>query len=335
MSKAGLTRKIALSLAIGAACLWLALRKVDFAEVGDALHRFDFRYLALAVLISLLIQVFRAWRWQIELSPLAELRFPLLWQVVSVAYMMINVMPFRLGEPVRPLLLSWKSELSIASIVGNWVFEKMMDAAAMVLFVHITLLVVSGLPEGAQAASWVSLSMFLLLLGLVTGFWLRGESFFDKTIGRVLTDSAANKARAVLVSAREGLQILPDKRLVAVVFAVTLALWFLPILSSYVLILGFGFDVPFEAAFVVFICIGAGTAIPNPPGMVGVFQVAAWAALSLFGVPKADAVAYGILLNALQFTTLVAQGLVALPFVNVNLGRLTREAVEHQPQGGQ
>jgi uncharacterized membrane protein YbhN (UPF0104 family) len=114
---------------------------------------------------------------------------------------------------------------------------------------------------------------------------------------------------------------------------VTIALWSLPILSSFVLMLGFGFDLPFAAALVVFVAIGVGTALPAPPGMVGVFQIASVVALGLFGIPKADALAYGILLNAVQFFTLVAQGLVALPLLGVGLGEITRAALTETERG--
>lgn len=319
--------KVTAGTAIGVFCLWLALRKVDLAEVGAALGDFDRRYLAAAVAVSLAIQVLRAWRWQIELTPLARVPYTLLWQVVSVAYMMINVLPFRLGEPVRPLLLSWKTGLSVPAIVGNWVFEKMMDTAVMVLIVHATLMM-ADLPPWAHRASTMSLVMFTSLLVLVVGFWLRGERFYDRTVARVLSDPASSKLRKVLVAAREGLQILPDRRLVARVFVVTLALWMLPILSSWLLILAFGFDVPVSAAFVVFVCIGLGTALPNPPGMFGVFQIAAVVALGIYGVPEPQAVAYGIVLNAVQFFSLVLQGVVAMPWIGVGLGTITRAAVE-------
>jgi len=322
-----LATKLAISLAVGAICLWLAARRVDVAELRQALAGFHHGFLVPLVAISLLIQVFRAWRWQIELSPLARLPFVLVWEVIAVAYMMINVLPFRLGEPVRPVLLSWKTELSIPAIVGNWVFEKMMDAAAIVFFIHVAL-ITTDLPDWAHDASAVSLTIFAGMVALVVGFWLKGESFVEKTLGRMLPEHACAWTLHVLSSARSGLQILPDKKLVALVFVVTLGLWFLPILSSYVLIVGFGFDLPFSAALVIFVAISVGTALPTPPGMFGVYQIATVVALGLFGVSKAEALAYGIVLNAVQFLTLVAQGLVALPFVGVDVGRLTRAAVE-------
>ncbi len=329
MTRGKLTANIVFSLLLGGACLWLALRRVDTAELGRAFADFDLRYLVPLVAISFAIQIFRAWRWQIELSPLARLPFVLVWQVVAVAYMMINVLPARLGEPVRPLLLAWKTSLTVPAILGNWVFEKLVDAAVMVLFIHITLLI-TDLPPWASKASTASLTVFLLLLALVVGFWLRGPAFFEATVGRLLTARARAACLRVLSSARDGLQILPNRRLVALVFAVSVVLWSLPILSSYVLILAFGLDVPVAAAFVVFVAIGFGTALPNPPGMMGIFQIAAVVGLGLFGVDKTQAVAYGIALNAVQLLTLVFQGLVALPLVGVGLGRITRAAVGQQ-----
>lgn len=327
MTKRHAIGKVAAGTAVGAFCLWLALRKVELSEVTAALGDFDARFLVAAFAVSGAIQVLRAWRWQIELTPIARLPFTLMWQVVSVAYMMINVLPFRLGEPVRPLLLSWKTGIGVPAIVGNWVFEKMMDTAIMVLLVHATLMMVD-LPPWAHRASTGSLVMFSALLVLVVGFWLHGERFYDRTIARLLSEQAGARLRRVLVAARAGLQILPDKRLVATVFLVSLVLWLLPIFSSWLLIQGFGFDIPASAAFVVFVCIGLGTALPNPPGMFGVFQIASVYALGVYDVPKPDAIAYGIVLNAVQFFSLVLQGVLAMPWVGVGLGTITRAAVE-------
>jgi uncharacterized protein (TIRG00374 family) len=324
----GVWTKLAISLLVGAVCLWLAARQVDSSELHTALHRFDARYLVPLVAISLLIQVFRALRWRVELLPLANLPFVLLWEVIATAYMMINVLPFRLGEPVRPILLSWKTGLKIPAIVGNWIFEKMLDTAAMVLFIHLALLL-NDLPHWANDASIFSLGVFATLFVLVIGFWLRGEQFFQATAARALPEPACVWLRGVLESARSGLQILPDRKLVAAAFGLTLAVWSLPIVSSYVMMLGFGFDLPFAAALVVFVAIGVGTALPHPPGMFGVFQIASVVALGMFGVPKAEALAYGILLNAVQFVTLVGQGLVAVALLGVGVGEVTRAAVSH------
>jgi hypothetical protein len=73
--------------------------------------------------------------------------------------MRINVLPFRLGEPVRPILLSWKTGLKIPAIVGNWVFEKMLDNRGDGL-VHPPRAGVERPSALAYEASMFSLAMF-------------------------------------------------------------------------------------------------------------------------------------------------------------------------------
>jgi hypothetical protein len=53
--------------------------------------------------------------------------------------------------------------------------------------------------------------------------------------------------------------------------------------------------------------------------MIGTYQYACILALGLFGVPQPQALAYGLVLNALQLSTIVAQGLVALPLAGVSV----------------
>lgn len=325
MTPRALAARTAASLVIGGLCLWLAGRSVEPAELVSAIGQFDPFWLLPAVAVSLMIGLMRAWRWQLELRPLARLGYWPLWQVTAAAYMFINLLPFRLGEPLRPLLLSWRSGLAVPAIVSNWVFEKMMDAAAMVLFVHLTLLV-TDLPDWANRASMVSLATFGLLVVLVVGFWAGGQRYLAPAARRLLPQRWSGGLLGMLASARQGLDILPDRRLVGLVFVVTLLLWSLPILSSYILILGFGMDLPISAAFVVFVAVGAASALPNPPGMVGIFQIASVVALGLFSIPKTEALAYGMVLNALQLLTLVAQGLVALPLMGIRTGRIVRAA---------
>jgi uncharacterized membrane protein YbhN (UPF0104 family) len=89
----------------------------------------------------------------------------------------------------------------------------------------------------------------------------------------------------------------------------------------------FDFDLPFSAAVVVFIFIGFGTALPNVPGMIGAYQYACVLALGLFGIDKVDALAYGLVLNGVQFLTIIVQGLIALPLAGVRLADL-RQAAE-------
>lgn len=316
--------KLLLSLAVGGLFLYLAFRHVALGELGDAFAQLDARWLVPAVGVSLLLQVFRAWRWQLELRPLAHLPLGTLWVVASVAYMAINVLPVRVGEVVRPWLLSRRSNVTFSNVVGNLIVEKTMDSAVIVFYILLGLLTTENLPTWVRRGALFPAGAFVALAALVLLLWWRGEQVVDRGIARLLPARLRAGVLGVARAIVDGMRVLGDPRLVAAVFAVSLALWFLPILSSWIMIQAFGLDVPFNAALIVFIFIGFGTALPQAPGMIGTYQYACVLALGLFGVPQPQALAYGLALNAIQLTTLVAQGLVALPLAGVSLRDLMR-----------
>lgn len=324
---------IALGILVSAAFLYLAFRNVPLDELGAALQRVNAGWFLVAVVMSLLIMVFRTWRWQLELRPLEQIPFGRLWVITAVAYMAINLLPVRLGEVVRPWLLSRRSSVSISNVVGNLVVEKTMDAVVTLLFILIGLATIENLPDRVRTGAMVSAMVVAILIALVILIYTRGEAFVDRTVLRFLPQRLGDGVRRVTGAIVAGMRVLPNPRLVLAVFLVSVALWFLPILSSYVMIRAFDFQIPFTAAVAVFIAIGFGIALPNVPGMLGVYQYACILALGLFGVPKVDALAYGLVLNAVQLLTIIGQGLVAWPMAGISLEDLRQATRAGQDEG--
>ncbi len=322
-------RNLIISVLVSVGFLYLAFRNVQLDELGVALRRLDVGWLLVAIVVSLLIMVFRAWRWQLELRPLEHVPLGRLWVITAVAYMAINLLPVRLGEIVRPWLLSRRSSVPFSSVVGNIVLEKTLDSVVIVFYILVGLLTVENLPLWVRRGAIFPAVGAAILVSLVLLFWWRGEAFVDRWVLRLLPQRFGSGLKSVLASVAAGMRIIPNPWLLLAVFLVSLALWFLPILSSYVMILAFDLQVPFSAALVVFIFIGFGTALPNfLPGMVGPYQYACILALELFGVNRADGLAYGLVLNAVQFLTLIAQGLLALPIAGVSFADIRRAREE-------
>jgi glycosyltransferase 2 family protein len=323
--------KLLVSLVVGGAFLVLAFRNVHRDQLRDAFAHLDARWLVPAVGLSLLLQVFRAWRWQLELRPLARVPFTTLWVVTSVAYMAINLLPIRVGEVVRPWLLSRRSPVSFSNVVGTLIVEKTVDSAVIVFYILLGLLTTENLPAWVRRGAVVPAVAFVALAVVVVLVWWKGEKVVERGVARWLPERLRTRVVGVARALVDGMRVLGDRRLVLAVFAVSIVLWFIPILSSWVMIQAFHLAVPFNAALVVFIFIGFGTALPQAPGMIGTYQYACILALGLFGVPQPLALAYGLALNALQLSTLVAQGLVALPLAGVSMRDLLRAAPEDAP----
>lgn len=321
-------RNVALSLLVSGVFLYLAFRNVPLAGLEAALGRVRPGWLLLAVAVSFLIMVFRAWRWQLELVPLERIPLGRLWAITAVAYLAINLLPARLGEVVRPWLLSRRSSVSFSNVVGNLVVEKTMDSVVILFYILTGLIAVDNLPTWVRTGAMIPAVFAVTLVVLVVLLWWRGEAFVDRWLLRRLPERFGASLKRVLSAIIAGMQVLPNPTLLLAVFLVSLALWFLPILSSYIMIRAFDFNLPFSAAVVVFIFIGFGTALPNVPGMIGPYQYACVLALELFGVPKVDALAYGLVLNAVQFLTLLLQGLIALPIAGVRWSELRQARAE-------
>lgn len=325
-------RNLALSLLVSGGFLYLAFRDVSLDELGTALGQIDGSWLLVAVMVSLLIMVFRAWRWQLELRPLEHIPIGRLWVITSVAYLAINLLPVRLGEIVRPWLLSRRSQVSFSNVVGNIVLEKTVDLVVIVFYILVGLLTIGALPPWVRQLALFPAVVATGLVTLVLLFWWKGEVFVDRWVLRVLPQGFGSRLKGILASVADGMNVIPNTGLLLAVFVVSLALWFLPILSSYIMIRAFDLNAPFSAALVVFIFIGFGTALPNLPGMIGPYQYACRLALGLFGVSEVDGLAYGLVLNAVQFLTLVAQGLCALPIAGVSFADIRRasDSVERE-----
>src|SRR5512134_926418 len=181
-------RNLILSLIVAFGFLYLAFRNVPLADLGHSLSQVDLSWLFVAIGVSLMIQVFRAWRWQLELRPLVHVPFGRLWIIVSVAYMAINLLPVRLGEFVRPWLLSRRAQITFSNVVGNLVVEKTMDSVVILFYILVGLLTVEQLPPWVRTGAVFPAAGAAVLVTLVLLVYWRGEAFVERWLLRVLPE---------------------------------------------------------------------------------------------------------------------------------------------------
>jgi phosphatidylinositol alpha-mannosyltransferase len=93
-----------------------------------------------------------------------------------------------------------------------------------------------------------------------------------------------------------------------------LSAWAIQWLACYLLLVALGLDerAGLGAAAAVLFAVNVTAALPATPSNLGVFQAACVAVLSAYGVGKTDALAYGIILQAVEIATALAMGMPAL-----------------------
>src|SRR6267143_6452784 len=95
-----------LSLSMSAVFVWLSLRHTDVRAVGRAMAQADGARISAYVLLLLVIHLVRTVRWGLLLRPLGQVGFKRLNSASAVGFMLLMLLPLRLGEFARPLLIA-------------------------------------------------------------------------------------------------------------------------------------------------------------------------------------------------------------------------------------
>lgn len=306
-------------------CFWLAFRSVP---VGDVLHVVagaHFLLLLAAFVVLFLAVVARAWRWVVVLHTEAAL-VDSFW-AQGVGFLFTNVLPFRVGEPARVLVMSERCGLPVMQVAASAIVERLLDAATNVLVLVLVLpwMQVSPLMRRAGMAFGGLALTGLLILLLVVRFRQPSERLVQALCAYV----PFLPAKRIVTWWRElvsGFLPLTRGRVALQTIAGSLVAWALSLAMFWCVLRAFhASGTLVEAAFMM-VALSFAVSVPSSPGFVGVFQLIGQQALVLpFGAKYDAASALAIALTVhltyyILTTTLGMIGLWRLGQSFVNLG---------------
>ena len=140
--------------------------------------------------------------------------------------------------------------------------------------------------------------------------------------------------RKGLNQARTGLTVFRDPKRATYATAAQLFAWFLQLLACWALFAALGLDhqVSIGAAAAVLFAVNVTAVVPATPSNIGIFQLAVISVLNKgFGVSAADALAYGVILQAVEIATAVALGVPALVREGVTWSDMRLRALSAAP----
>ena len=125
---------------------------------------------------------------------------------------------------------------------------------------------------------------------------------------------AASTLARLLNLARRGLVVFARPRYGTAAVAFQLLAWTLQWLACYVLLLALGLQGHggLAAAAAILLAVNVSAVLPATPSNLGVFQAACLVVLAAYGVAAGPALAYGIILQAVEVSTALALGIPAL-----------------------
>ncbi len=142
--------KIAAVLLVTVACLVWVLWGIEIEVVGSALERF--RWWAVLPMLALYFSahVVRCYRLRLLMDVRLGL-WPLL-SVNSIGFLAINVVPFRLGELVRPYLFLEKHDIPLGTSLAAIFAERVLDMLSLLVMLLLVGVVVDIPPGGVEVA---------------------------------------------------------------------------------------------------------------------------------------------------------------------------------------
>jgi phosphatidylinositol alpha-mannosyltransferase len=227
---------------------------------------------------------------------------------------MSATLPARLGEPSRALIVARRTgrpREHLPTVIGTIVSQALLNVAALALLGIVMFSTVSLFSERHRALVAFAIAPLAILAAVLIAPALLRTSATPRSRR---AQAWMRRARAAAAQLRQGVRVFRNPRLGAAATVLQLAAWAIQWLSCYALLVALGLDdiAGMGAAAAVLFAVNVTAVLPATPSNLGVFQAACVAVLASYHVGYADALAYGIILQAVEIATAVVMGAPAL-----------------------
>ena len=282
----------------------------------------------------------RTYRWVHLLRPIQpSLSGRYAWGVGLVGFAATVLAPLRMGEMVRPWLISRRGDVRFLQATGAVAGERIVDGLLLMLLLAAGLALatpLSPLPDHVgelqvpvalvPAIASSALLTFTLAFGLMVAFYFARE-LVRRIVHRclsIVSMKLADFAIAQLERIADGLAFLPSRRHRNAFLRDTTLYWGITAISLWLLLLGTGGAADLAQAAVILGVMGLGTLLPSGPGFFGTYQLGAYCGLAMF-FPESFVVQAGAVFTFVSYTCQLAItilfGLVGLKLMSSPLPR--------------
>lgn len=320
--------------ALGVGLTVLAAQKIGVDKVVESIVRSNLTWVLIACALMAISLFFRAasWYWiTCAALPNRSVRRRDVTSATMIGVLMSATLPARLGEPARALALARRTgrmRETFPVLLGTLVSQTLLNLVALAL---LGVIIVSATPlfhSGTQKLFFFSLvPLLLLLVVLVAPMMMRRNGN-----GRLARIGAA--LHRALIQVRAGLAVFRDPRRGVAATVAQLGAWAIQLAACWALLYALGLNgkAGIGAAAAVLFAVNVTAVVPATPSNIGVFQLAVISVLHTgFDVGTADALAYGVILQAVEIATAVALGLPALVREGLTWSDLRVQALSAAP----
>jgi uncharacterized protein (TIRG00374 family) len=325
-SRSHLSRwSLLISIPLAAAFLYLALRGVDWKQVGIAIAHARPAWLACAAGITVCTCFLRGLRWRILLNAEADLSVATVFRANMVGYLANNFLPARAGEVLRSVLIGRVSKLTSAYVLTTALAERLMDVIAVVLAATLVLLGIDPKPRWladlSRSMSVAAVAGVAAVIVLPHTGRLIERALQALPVGARIRQFLQTTAAQVLL----GIRAFHHWGRLAGFSALTVLIWTGDGLGVLAGARALDLHIAFPVAMLLLSAMALGSALPSTPGYIGIYQFAAVMILGPFGIPRDSALAYSLVAQAVGYVVVAALGLPSLAYSGAGLRGLQQK----------
>ncbi len=283
---------------------------------------------------------FRSVRWRFLLRQIVDVPKRRLFAVSCIGFTSILLLPFRLGEFVRPYLLRTKPGekpadgrvLTMTAATSSIVAERVLDGLFVSLVLAAALIFVPtiqplpdkvvGLPLSVaqvRGSGFVMLGLFTVAFITIAVFYFARAWAVKAThiVFGIISNKLADKLAGLAEKLADGLHVFGRGKDLLGFLLETAAYWGLNLLGMWVLAWGCGVGhadgsaITFGEVCGLMGMLSCAILIPGPPGLLGVFQAGIYAGMTMYyptSIVTGAGAAYVFLMYAAQVVMHFATG---------------------------
>lgn len=299
--------------------LYFALRGLQLGDMWTAMKGAKYGWLIPGILVYFVGVYVRAWRWHYLLRPLKKIPTRTMFPIVCIGYMGNNIYPARAGEVLRAVILKRREGVPISASLATIIVERVFDGVVMLGFVFLNLPELAKLTaDSGFVGNIQQLSIWgaVIFLGVLAVFLLAAmfprvtERIANTLIDRVIPQRIREKTRGITLKFLGGLESLRSPKDALMVFVTSIVIWLLETCKYWFVMHAFPFEVPFFALMLMNGIVNLATTLPSAPGYIGTFDTPGIALLQAYGVDKAIAAGYTLVLHAALWLPITILGAV-------------------------
>jgi uncharacterized membrane protein YbhN (UPF0104 family) len=342
---------------LSAVALYFAFKNVPLAELFKYLASINYFWILPAVLVAVFSFLLRAVRWQIILESTHRISVWRAFHPMMIGFMINCVLPGRLGEVARPVILQKEEKVPFATGLATVVAERVFDVGLLILLFMLTAGALKINPDQHVAFGTYQLNQetlqtvfdTMLKLGALL---IAGIAIFSIGKARDLTYSAILLTPAlfffagkrfkaavrkkvcdpiinILINIARGFALIRYPKKIFLCAGLSALIWGLQAWSYFLFSLGSpGINLTYIEITTVMVIICIFISLPSVPGWWGLWEAGGVFALSLFGISAKDAAGFTLANHAIQVIPVILIGFASAMVLSVNIRRMSFEGKE-------